>query len=171
MKGKLIMNGMEYEVEIVEESAKKFEVKLEKNKTGYERVKYDQVFYYDACDGESGADYDQEGDGEIDKMYNAANYYSDEKVAAQNARADKLMRQLRRFSVNSRKTALDWADSNQDKYFIEFDHDEREFNVDSFACSREFGGIYFDSEEAAWSAITTFHDELWWYFIEYKDSL
>ena len=34
-----------------------------------------------------------------------------------------------------------------------------------------FGGIYFDTESAVSLAIETFHDELIWYFTEYKDSL
>ena len=36
---------------------------------------------------------------------------------------------------------------------------------------RVFGIIYFDSEEAVNTAIDEFHDELIWYFTEYKDSL
>ena len=39
------------------------------------------------------------------------------------------------------------------------------------AFTKYFGGIYFDTAEAANLAISTFRDELIWYFTEYKDSL
>lgn len=167
MIAKLIIDGREFEVEISEESAKKLEERPKK--TGYERVKYDQVFYYDACDGESGSDYDQEGDGAIDKMYDAANYYSDETVAKNNVRADKLMRQLRRFAVEHRKAEIDclndcWCE-------IYYDYRAERLIVEDMSVCKFFGVICFDSATVAQLAIDTFRDELIWYFTEYKDSL
>lgn len=43
--------------------------------------------------------------------------------------------------------------------------------IDQNIYYRYHGIIYFDSGEAAQLAIETFHDELIWYFTEYKDSL
>ena len=37
--------------------------------------------------------------------------------------------------------------------------------------AKHFGAIHFDSEETANAAMDKFHDELIWYFTEYKDSL
>lgn len=169
MKAKLIINDKELEVEISEEELKKLEKKPVR-KTGYERVDDNQVFWYDAG-GETGSDYDMHGDGEIKQMYEVANYYSDFDVAYNNIRADKLMRQLRRFSAEHREEKLDWNDTNQDKYYIEFDHEEHKFSIDSFACFQELGTVFFDSHNTAQLAINTFRDELEWYFTEYKDSL
>ena len=43
--------------------------------------------------------------------------------------------------------------------------------VDQNIYYRYYGIIYFDSVQIAQLAINTFHDELVWYFTEYKDSL
>lgn len=169
MKAKLLINGKELEVEITEEELKKLEEK-QKKKTGYERVDDGQVFYFDTGDGEFGSDYDCLGDRSILDMYNAANYYSSERVARDNTRADKLMRQLRRFAVEHREKELNWI-SAEYKYFIQFNYETNEISTDWWSCFREFGTIFFDSEATAELAIETFRDELLWYFTEYEDSL
>lgn len=103
-------------------------------------------------------------------MYEVANYYSSFDVAYNNARADKLMRQLRRFAVEHREEELDW-NSMQNKYYFYFDHDDDIICIESYMSAQDFGAIYFDTDETAQLAIDTFHDELIWYFTEYKDSL
>ena len=101
MKAKLIIKNKEIEIEISEEEYKKLQPSKEK-KTGYERVLPDNEFYYAASRGciESGIDAYDYIDNEY---YESANYYSSNVVAENNARADKLMRQLRRFSVEHRE--------------------------------------------------------------------
>lgn len=138
--------------------------------TGYERVDDNQVFYYDVG-GATGSDYDKHGDGEIEAMYEAANYYSNFDVVFDNARADKLMRQLRRFAVEHREKKLDWNNSQIPKYIIRFGYYKKELVVCREFYGRDFGNIFFDSEKNARLAIDAFHDELIWYFTEYKDSL
>ena len=169
MKAKLLINGKELEVEISEEELKKLEAK-QKKKTGYERVGEDNTFWYDDGTGTVGSDCDLITDSEINRMYDAANYYSDFDVAMNNARADKLMRQLRRFAVEHREKELNW-DDNRHKYYIMFNHDDNQICVDNWVTFHDFGGIYFDSEEITEAAIETFRDELLWYFTEYEDSL
>lgn len=169
MKAKLIIEGKEIEVEISEEGYKKLQL-LEEKKTGYERVTEDNVFYFvsDRGDIEIGDD----SFGFIDEdYYDVANYYSSETVAENNARADKLMRQLRRFAVEHRKHRVSFNDTNTKKYYICYDYASDELEVSSVVFSKNFGAIYFDLEETAQSAIDEFHDELVWYFTEYKDSL
>ena len=169
MKAKLIIEGKEIEVEISEEEYKKLQPPEEK-KTGYERVLEDDVFYYvsDRGDIEIGDD----SFGFIDEeYYDVANYYSSETVAENNARADKLMRQLRRFAVEHREHGVNLNDINTEKYYMYYDYDDNELGVSFVFRTRNFGAIYFDSEETANAAIDEFHDELIWYFTEYKDSL
>ena len=169
MKAKLIIEGKEIEVEISAEEYKKIQPSEEK-KTGYERVTEDNVFYSvsDRGDIEIGDD----SFGFIDEeYYDVANYYSSETVAENNARADKLMRQLRRFAVEHRGCGVNLNDINTKKYFIYCDYEDDELGVTSVFHSKIFGAIYFDSEETARAAIDEFHDELIWYFTEYKDSL
>ena len=169
MKAKLIIEDKEIEVEISEEEYKKLQPSEEK-KTGYERVSQDDVFYYAAEKGyvASGLDAYDCIDNE---RYESANYYSSETVAENNVRADKLMRQLRRFAVEHRGCGVNLNDINTKKYFIYCDYEDDELGVTSVFHSKIFGAIYFDSEETANAAIDEFHDELIWYFTEYKDSL
>ena len=169
MKAKLIIEGKEIEVEISEEEYKKLQSPEEK-KTGYERVPESDVYFYTYPSGcvettcETCYDID-------DECYESANYYSDKTVAENNTRADKLMRQLRRFSVEHRECGVNLNDTNTKKYYICYDYENNELEATFTFVGRVFGIIYFDSEEAVNTAINEFHDELIWYFTEYKDSL
>ena len=169
MKAKLIIEGKEIEVEISEEEYEKIQPSEEK-KTGYERVSELDIYFYANSGGyvETACEDYYDVDNEY---YESANYYSDKTVAENNARADKLMRQLRRFAVEHRECGVNFNDINAEKYYIYYDYENNELNVGFVLRSRNFGAIYFDSEETAQAAIDEFHDELIWYFTEYKDSL
>ena len=169
MKAKLIIEGKEIEVEISEEEYKKLQSSEEK-KTGYERVPELDIYFYANSGGyvETACEDYYDVDNEY---YESANYYSDKTVAENNARADKLMRQLRRFAVEHRECGVDFNSTKTEKHYIYYDciHNELETVFTFYA--KTFGTILFDSEETAQAAIDEFHDELIWYFTEYKDSL
>ena len=169
MKAKLIIEGKEIEIEISEEEYKKLQSPEEK-KTGYERVPKSSVYFYTYPSGcvETTCEACYNIDNEC---YESANYYSDKTVAENNARADKLMRQLRRFSVEHRECGVNLNDTNTKKYYICYDYESNELEATFTFVGRVFGIIYFDSEEAINTAIDKFRDELIWYFTEYKDSL
>ena len=166
MKAKLIIEGKEIEVEISEEGYKK----LQLSETGYERVPESDIYFYANSRGyvETASEDCYDIDNEY---YESANYYSSATVAKNNARADKLMRQLRRFAVEHREHGVNLNNANTKKYYIYYDYDYYKLNVSLVSHSRNFGVIYFNSEETAQAAIDEFHDELIWYFTEYKDSL
>ena len=166
MKAKLIIEGKEIEVEISEEEYKK----IQPSETGYEGVPNSDVYFYVNSRGyvETACEDYYDVDNEY---YESANYYSDKTVAENNARADKLMRQLRRFSVEHRKCGVNLDDTNTEKHYICYDYEGNELGATFTFVARVFGVIYFDSEETAQAAIDEFHDELIWYFTEYKDSL
>ena len=169
MKAKLIIENKEIEIEISEEEYKKLQPSEEK-KTGYERVPEYDNFYYESSDAtvEDGLEAHTKLD---DEYYDIANYYSDKTVAENNARADKLMRQLRRFSVEHRGCGVNLNNTNTEKYYIYYDYVTNKFGAAYTFYAGVFGVIYFDSEEIANAAIDEFRDELIWYFTEYKDSL
>ena len=167
MKAKLIVEGREFPIEIQDPELQK--LLTPNKKTGYERVHSGDYYYYvtsttslTACQ-EDNAKHDNE-------YYEYANYYSDERVARNNARADKLMRQLRRFAVENMIEELKW-DTSCYKWCIFYDYHEQTLCCHQDVENRIFGAIYFDSKSKARKAIETFHDELIWYFTEYKDSL
>ena len=169
MKAKLIIEDKEIEIEISEEEYKKLQSPEEK-KTGYERVSESDIYFYTYPSGcvettcETCYDID-------DECYESANYYSDKTVAENNTRADKLMRQLRRFSVEHRGRGVDFNNMNTKKHYIYYDYEYNTLSATFTLCAKVFGTIHFDSREIAQAAIDEFRDELIWYFTEYKDSL
>ena len=169
MKAKLIIEDKEIEIEISEEEYKKLQPSEEK-KTGYERVPEGDYFYYESCRGNAESSIDEYCYID-DEYYASAYYYSSKIVAENNARADKLMRQLRRFSVEHRECGVNLNDTNTEKYYIYYDYVSNKFGAAFTFYARVFGVMYFDSEETANAAIDKFRDELIWYFTEYKDSL
>ena len=169
MKAKLIIEGKEIEVEISEEEYKKLQPSEEK-KTGYERVPESDIYFYANTKGD--VETACEDCYDIDnEYYESANYYSDKTVAENNARADKLMRQLRRFSVEHRECGVNFNSTETAKHYIYYDcmHDELKTVFTFYA--KTFGTILFDSEATAQAAIDKFRNELIWYFTEYRDSL
>ena len=166
MKAKLIIEGKEIEIEISEEEYKK----LHPSETGYERVAKDSNYFYVNIGSNVGTGIDNYCYAD-DKYYKSANYYSSDVVAGNNARADKLMWQLRRFSVEHRKYKTNFNSINANRFYIIYQCEINEIKPYHTSYAIYFGAIYFDSEETAQAAINEFHDELIWYFTEYKDSL
>jgi hypothetical protein len=113
----------------------------------------------------------ERGDSGDNCVYEVANYYSDKTVAENNARADKLFRQLRRFAVENRKEELDWGNDRKPKWYIRYSYTYRQIEIGFVFYERDSFQIYFDTQKTAEKAIETFKDELIWYFTEYKDSL
>lgn len=168
MIAKLIVEGKEFPIEIQDPELQK--LLAPQKKTGYERVELDERFYSVRADNSIFAPID----GRFldhDAYYDTANYYSSQTVAENNARADELMRQLRRFAVEHRKNELNWSITAQNKYYIYYDRLDNKFDIDYVLTYKNFGAIYFDTKEVAESALSTFKDELTWYFTEYNDSL
>ena len=160
---------------IIEIDGKKYqlvEVKEEPKprKTGYERCL--GGWYY--SQSESGFAISHKHDSDIDDdRYNAANYHADEKLAQDNARADALMRNLRRFSAESRKHKIDKMDINQSKYSLRYGfccNGRKDIYVGCDYGSITQGIVYFDTKELAEVAIKKYRDELMWYFTEYSDT-
>ena len=169
MKAKLIVEGKEFPIEIQDSELQK--LLTPQKKTGYERRdKLNMYYYYQDDNGNTEFEYDVRDVYDVAR-YNNANYYSDKTVAENNIRADKLLRQLRRFAVEHRKSEIDWANRTTHKYSIHYDYINKKFLIDYCYAERYFGVLFFDSEETAQLAIDAFHDELVWYFTEYKDSL
>ena len=166
MKAKLIIEDKEIEVEISEEEYKK----LQSSETGYERVSKRGDYFHESGKGNVESEIEDCYDVD-DEYYESANYYSDKTVAENNARADKLVRQLRRFAVEHRKRGVNFNDINTEKYYISYSYEDNKFWVTYKFSAKSFGTIYFDSREVANAAINEFREELIWYFTEYKDSL
>lgn len=170
---KITIDGKKYECKRVVMNNDNVEIVLEednKKETGYERVDTNMDYYVvGACND---IHVIPESDRVLDcDYYDSANYYSSKEIAENNARADKLLRQLRRFSVINRKVDINWLNTTQVKFLIRYDYDDKRLEVDGRHLLRDFNTVFFDSVELAEKAIEEFRDELIWYFTECKDSL
>lgn len=168
MKATLVVEGKEFPIEINDPELQK--LIAPPKKTGYERVEENAGMYYQYPDGYISASFDHHN-ATADKYYDAANYYSDKHVAENNARADRLMRQMRRFAAEHRKRELRWKIRGQNKYQVYYNYSLDQLGIGHDELCKNFGSIYFDTEETANLAIEAFHDDLIWYFTAYKDSL
>jgi hypothetical protein len=166
MRATLIVDGKEFELEIEEKEIKK--LKEKPRKTGYERITNDEQYYYISDTGK--VVLDSEAYLEIDYVrYNEVNYYSDITIAENNARADKLMRKLRRFAAEHNAKPVDrQAVRENGAWTIRY---ENGYVGAKHVISTYLGDVYFDSTETTMLAVREFYDELVWYFEEYKDSL
>lgn len=141
----------------------------EKPKTGYERVDVGKIYYaQDECCEVEDCYEDEYKSGTND--YEAANYYNNESLAENIVRVDTLMRKLRQWQALNDEP-VDWDNKNSPKWSIEYDYDEKNFDVDYYNEYRYLGQIYFSSVEKTREAIEVFKDELTWYFTEYQQRL
>lgn len=172
MKVELKVNDKSIQAEISEEQLKELGLVEDKPKTGYERVDEDESYFVD----------DTINDGHevlggrtlVNNLYYInGNYYNDKSIVENNARADRLLRQLRQWQAQNDKaiSISDWKNENIFKYHIEYDC----FNDFPFVVYttrfRTPNTIYFTSGEKAEGAIEVFKDELKWYYTKYQQRL
>ena len=181
MKVELKANGKSVQAEISEEQLKEtvlFEqlkrlgLIEERSRTGYERVKKGDVYYLvDIYNNIMRVtEYNDQGDKQ---SYSTGNYYSDKIIAKNNARADRLLRQLRRWQAQNDEpiSVEDWNNESKKKWFIIYSYSSEEMYAEYYYIMRLPNTIYFTTKEKAEEAIEVFKDELIWYFTEYVQRL
>ena len=87
--------------------------------TGYERLKKGEDYHFISASNLRNTRA-EEYISVDNQLYETANYYSSEELANNNARADQLMRQLRRFAVEHREHRIVWNEQEQIKWYIAF---------------------------------------------------
>lgn len=99
----------------------------------------------------------------VDKeLINFGNYFKTKEEAERKAFEIKLHRQLELFALENNETEIDWNNSSE-KYIISYNIDGGLF-IDEVYSLKDFGQVYFASEEVARKAIETFKDDLIRYF-------
>ena len=173
MKVELKANGKTVQVEMTKEQAKILGLVEDTPKTGYERGKNGKLYYCVEEDGHL-LRYAEGNDSADDIFYGIGNYYSDKTIAENNARADRLLRQLRQWQAQNDKAISkeDWEDNDdKGKWCIMYGYGAEELYVNWFYSGRLHNVIYFTTKEKAEEAIEVFKDELIWYFTEYVQRL
>lgn len=176
MKVNIELNGKTAELDIPDEKLVELGLVEKKKPTGYERVERGHTYNWVDSTGCVYGSLDVDDNVDL-RRYDAGEYYSSEKVAEANSRADKLMRKLRRFAAENGgiPSVEDWNDGKL-KFAIFVVYDPSVKNGINFTHShcvthRNLFNIFFNSEEACKKAIEEFKDELTWYFTEYQARL
>lgn len=171
MKIDIVVNGKTIPAEIDEKDAVEVGIVERSNKTGYEKPEENDNCYI--VFGDSSIDKRLWGEVSDDnEYYENANAFLTEKLAKDNARADRLMRQLRRYAATHEGIpSVQDSDIYKEKYCICYDNNFCRLFIDKTYSNRDFGQIYFNAHGAAKSAIKEFKDELTWYFTEYEPQL
>jgi len=171
MQVELKVNDKSVRVEMTEEQLKELGL-IEEQRTGYERVKKGEMYYL--VDIYNNIMRVTEDNDQGDKQcYSTGNYYSDKIISENNAHADRLLRQLRRWQAQNDEVISkeDWEDQGLKKYSIIYDYSSNVFYAGRTWWMRGPNNIYFKSREKAEEAIEVFKDELLWYFTEYVQRL
>jgi len=169
MQVELKANGKTVQVEMTEEQAKILGLAEERSRTGYERVEVEETYYLVDVDDEIT---NMKHNGQLDRdCYDVGNYYSNKTIAENNARADRLLRQLRQWqALNDKSISVeDWNNESKKKWFIIYSSEE--MYAEYYYIMRLPNTIYFTTKEKAEEAIEVFKDELIWYFTEYVQRL
>lgn len=165
MKVQMTYNGKTVEVEVADEQFEKL-FAAENKKTGYEPVEYDEQYWYVNSIMDIVSDC-QGWHTKWDNMrYESVNYFSDKTVAEDMARAQCLWNRIHRRAVELCEPIYQRKDGSL--YTICFDPQDNRIFADNWII-RRFGEIYFDTEEHGNHVINEFHDDLLWYFTEFKD--
>jgi len=171
MKVELKANGKTVQVEMTEEQAKILGLVEERSRTGYERVEVEETYYLVEVDDEIT---NMKHNGQLDRdCYDVGNYYSNKTIAENNARADRLLRQLRQWQGQNDKaiSISDWKNDKINKYCIAYNYSLNELNTGMERRLRRPNAIYFSTSQKTEEAIEVFRDELLWYFTEYVQRL
>lgn len=159
-------DGREIQVEL---SDKDVDTIIKPKKTGWERVKPKEFYLCICSDGQVSAAED-EGD-DIDKhWYIIGNYFSDEQLANDQARAISLWLRIKRWAAEHCEP-VEWEGCS-DKYSFHWDYMDERIRVSgvTIVCRKAFT-VYFDTEEHAKQCAKEFEDELTWYFTKCKDRM
>ena len=68
------------------------------------------------------------------------------------------------FALENNENEIDWNNTDKNKYYIYYSYDDNCLDVEDIYDYRDFGQVYFTSEEIAEKAIETFKYDLIRYF-------
>lgn len=165
MKATLTFEGKTVEVEIAEEEARKI---FGEPKTGWEREC--EGSYYSICDTGNLENLDDEGGRDDEELYTCGNYFANEQLANDQARAISLWLRIKRWAAEHCEP-VDW-EGRSDKYSFYWDYVAKRVCVSGvlIVCRTAFA-VYFDTPDHAEQCIEEFRDELLWYFTECCDRM
>jgi hypothetical protein len=155
---------IDMEIEISEEELARLTVTTETKKdSGYGFGHHNQLHYTVLGDGSV---LGVNSDSEMEVRDLACNLYHNEELAKDDARADLLMRKLRRYAAENNTEPIDWSDIYQAKWYIAYDRGD--CFVTYVNHLRGQGAVHFNTKEIAQAALDKYYGEIVWYFTEYS---
>lgn len=135
------------------------EWEIVEEKTGWERVGEDEMYFFVGEDGMVYEDTDMYTTTD-NKRYKIANYSTVKSKMEFKALRDNLLSRMQRWADIHNEKKIDWNNSEQRKYVIYYDYDDNKFGFTYNYYSRDLGQIYFTSEEIANQCLEEFKEEL-----------
>lgn len=126
--------------------------------------------YYSICDTGVLENLDDEGGRDDEVLYTCGNYFADEQLANDQARAISLWLRIKRW-VAEHCEPVDWGNGDTHKRMIWYNCSTGIFSVGMYNSEKVAFGVYFDSLEHAKQCIEEFRDDLLWYFTECRDRM
>jgi hypothetical protein len=137
-------------------------------KTGWELPADGDTFYYcDALDRVQAGVFDYESTMLVEMLSEKSNIFSSEFVASNIARANTLLRHLRKRAAAGRDAEAD----PHEGYTILYNYETSCLEIGMTGGCMALGDIIFDTEERCRDAINEYASELIWYFTEKKNRL
>jgi hypothetical protein len=148
MKNYICINGNK--TELTEEQLKQLGIELPK--ANLFEMKEDESFYFITTYGaviETTANINRKA------KHSVANYCTDEAIMQQRALHETLDRLLWRYSMMHDGDKIDWNNSSQEKFEIDFTHykDKDVFEVSAYSITQNICSVYFATEKTAFDAI------------------
>lgn len=165
MKATLTYEGKTVEVEIAEEEARKI---FGKPKTGWEREFGGS--YYSICDTGVLENLNDEDGGDGKTLYTCGNYFADEQLASDQARAISLWLRIKRWAAEHCEPVR-WNNNHALKYCIYYNSSAGQIGVSNVSTMQDTFQVYFDTYESAYKCIQEFRDDLLWYFTKRRDRM
>ena len=116
--------------------------------------------YYIIC-GDGSIDYNNyDGDYDDKRFMAIGNCFQTEEQAEFMAEKLKVIHELEKFAFENNEKEIDWNDTNQEKYIIQFNHITQDFGITLWRVSRSNPfNVYFTNEEIARNAIATIGED------------
>ena len=137
--------------------------------SGWEAPRIGQMAYYeDAFNEVASFEITSDSIDTARELYESDNFFSTAEAAKNAIRADNVLRRIRHYAINHRKSDTNMADGG---YTITYNYRANSLEIGHTGEYLALGDMVFDTEETARAAINKYADELIWYFTEGKANM
>ena len=141
MENYIVIDGKR--TELTDEQLQKLGIEV--NNDPFDKVKRNEFFYYISSSGQVHLQKEEYGTGS-NRLFEAANYCTDENLMEQRAVHETLNRLLWRFSMQNGGDELNWRNEFQNKWVINFNYRDNSFFIENKPQLRSFDPCFISQE-------------------------